>query len=108
MTNKIILFLKSLTEKQILLFLIGIAFGLRLYAVLTAKGIAYDSANYGFMARDFLKGNFIKGLSLAFHPFIYFTVLLLEGLHSHPVKLENGFTRRISTSQAHVIRIRIG
>jgi len=55
MTNKIILFLKLLTEKQILLILTGIAFGLRLYAVVTARGIVYDSASYGFMARDSLK-----------------------------------------------------
>ncbi len=69
MVNKTTLFFKTLTEKQILLLLIGITFGLRLYAVLMAKGIAYDSASYGSMARDFLKGNFIKGLSPAFHPF---------------------------------------
>ena len=46
---------KSLNEKQTLLLLIGVTFGLRLYAVVMAKGIAYDSASYGFMARDFLK-----------------------------------------------------
>jgi 4-amino-4-deoxy-L-arabinose transferase-like glycosyltransferase len=33
-----------------------------------AQGIAYDSAAYGFMARDFLKGQFTKGLSIAGHP----------------------------------------
>jgi hypothetical protein len=78
MVNKIILFYKTLTEKQILLILIGITFGLRLYAVLMAKGIAYDSASYGFMARDFLKGNFIKGLSTAFHPFYPFLISLVS------------------------------
>lgn len=53
MANKITQFLRGLDEKQILLLLIGITFGLRLYAVLMAKGIAYDSASYGSMARDF-------------------------------------------------------
>lgn len=98
MVNKIVFSLKSLNEKQVLFILVAITFGLRLYAVLMAKGIAYDSASYGFMARDFFKSDFFKGLSLAFHPFIYFAVLLLEGSHSYPVKLENGFTERISTS----------
>jgi len=72
MINKITPFLKALTEKQILLILSGITFGLRLYAVLMARGIAYDSASYGFMARDFLKGEFLKGLTPAFHPFYLF------------------------------------
>jgi hypothetical protein len=76
--NKIILFLKTLTEKQILLLLLGITFGLRLYAVLMAKGIAYDSASYGFMARDFLNGNFIKGLSSTLHPFYPFLISLVS------------------------------
>ena len=68
MVNKIISFFNSLNERQILFFLIGIAFILRLYAVLMAQGIAIDSAAYGFMARDFLKGQFTKGLSIAGHP----------------------------------------
>ncbi|NWF91903.1 MAG: glycosyltransferase family 39 protein [Syntrophaceae bacterium] len=68
MISKIIPFFKNLTEKQIFLLLIGITFGLRLYAVLMAKGIAYDSASYGFMARNFLKGQFAKGLSIPGHP----------------------------------------
>src|SRR4030042_832106 len=68
MVNKFFHFIKALNEKQTLLFLIGIAFILRLYAVLMAQGIAYDSAAYGFMARDFLKGQFTKGLSIAGHP----------------------------------------
>jgi len=78
MVNKTTLFFKPLTEKQILLLLIGITFGLRLYAVLMAKGIAYDSASYGFMARDFLKGEFLKGLSPAFHPFYSFLISLVS------------------------------
>jgi hypothetical protein len=72
MVNRITLFLKGLRERQILLLLLGITFGLRLYAVVMAKGIAYDSASYGFMARDFLKGEFLKGLTPAFHPFYLF------------------------------------
>ena len=78
MINKTILFFKTLNEKQILLLLLGITFGLRLYAVLMAKGMAYDSVSYGFMARDFLKGNFIKGLSPAFHPFYPFLISLVS------------------------------
>jgi predicted membrane-bound mannosyltransferase len=68
MIEKLICTLKSLKEKQLIVLLLGIAFGLRLYAVLMAKGIAMDSAGYGFMARDFLKGNFTQGLSWALHP----------------------------------------
>ncbi len=78
MINKTILFFKTLDEKQILLLLLGITFGLRLYAVLTARGMANDSASYGFMARDFLKGNFIEGLSQAFHPFYPFLIFLVS------------------------------
>jgi 4-amino-4-deoxy-L-arabinose transferase-like glycosyltransferase len=76
MTNRILLYLKSLNEKQIILLLIAMTFALRLYAVLMAQGIAIDSAAYGFMARYFLKGDFIKGLSLTdappFYPFMIF------------------------------------
>jgi len=39
---------------------VGIAFALRLYAVLMARAIAVDSAFYGFMARDFLQHNYVK------------------------------------------------
>jgi len=78
MANKITQFLRGLDEKQILLLLIGITFGLRLYAVLMAKGIAYDSTSYGFMARDFLKGEFLKGLIPAFHPFYPFLISLFS------------------------------
>ncbi len=63
--------MKTLNEKQMLLLLIGISFGLRLYAVLMAQGIANDSAVYGFIARDFLKGHFIKGLSFSAAPPLY-------------------------------------
>jgi len=76
MINKFIAFLKILNEKQILLLLIGVTFGLRLYAVLMAQGVAIDSTAYGFIARDFLKGHFIKGLSSTaappFYPFLIF------------------------------------
>jgi hypothetical protein len=83
MMNKITFFLKSLNEKQLLLLLIGMTFGLRLYAVLMAQGIAYDSAGYGFMARDFLKGDFIKGLSYTFHPFYPFLIFLVSPDTTH-------------------------
>jgi hypothetical protein len=75
---KIICFLKTLTEKQCFLLLLGITFGLRLYAVLMAKGIAYDGAGYGFMARDFLRHDFEKGLSTALHPFYPFLIYLVS------------------------------
>jgi 4-amino-4-deoxy-L-arabinose transferase-like glycosyltransferase len=83
MINKVIYFLKTLNERQILLLLIGISFGLRLYAILMAQGIAYDSAEYGFIARDFLKGHFIKGLSSPAPPFYPFLISLfsLDTIH---------------------------
>ena len=76
--RKITLFIKDLNEKQILLILLGIAFGLRLYAVLMAKGISYDGAAYGFVARDFLRHDFAKGLSSALHPLYPFLIYLLS------------------------------
>ena len=69
MINKATLSIERLTERQLLLLLLGIAFALRLYAVLMARAIAVDSAFYGFMARDFLQQNYVKGLSQPFHPF---------------------------------------
>ena len=78
MANKFIDFFKTLNEKQVLLLLIGIAFALRLYAVLMAQGIAFDSAGYGFWARDFLKGHFIKGLSAPAPPLYPFLISLLS------------------------------
>ena len=66
-----------------LLLLIGISFGLRLYAVLMAQGIANDSAAYGFIARDFLKGHFIKGLSSPAPPFYPFLIFLFSPDTTH-------------------------
>ena len=84
MINKLICFFKALNDKQVLLILIGISFGLRLYAVLMAQGIANDSAAYGFIARDFLKGHFIKGLSWsAAPPFYPFLIFLLSPDTTH-------------------------
>jgi hypothetical protein len=83
MISKIIFFLKPLKEKHFILLLIGIAFGLRLYAVLMAKGIAMDSAGYGFMARDFLKGDFIQGLSWALHPLYPLLISLVSPDSAH-------------------------
>lgn len=68
MVGKILSSLTNINEKRFLILFTGITFSLRLYAVLMAKGIANDSAGYGFMARDFLKGDFTKGLSQPFHP----------------------------------------
>jgi 4-amino-4-deoxy-L-arabinose transferase-like glycosyltransferase len=78
MIDKLVSFFKTLSEKQVLLLLIGISFGLRLYAVLVAQGIANDSAAYGFMARDFLRGHFIKGLSSPAPPFYPFLIFLFS------------------------------
>ncbi|MBM4276280.1 MAG: glycosyltransferase family 39 protein [Deltaproteobacteria bacterium] len=78
MVNKIICFFKSLNERQILFLLIGTAFILRFYAVLMAQGIPYDGAHYGFVARDFLKDHFTKGLSSPAPPFYPFLISLFS------------------------------
>ena len=83
MINRLISFSKTLSERRVLLLLIGISFGLRLYAVLMAQGIANDSAAYGFMARDFLKGDFIKGLSSPAPPFYPFLIFLFSPDATH-------------------------
>jgi len=83
MIGRLIGFLKTLNEKQALLLLIGISFALRLYAVLMAQGIANDGAAYGFIARDFLKGNFIKGLSSPAPPFYPFLIFLFSTNTAH-------------------------
>jgi len=81
--NKVIIFFKNLNEKQTLLFLIGITFVLRLYAVLMAQGIAYDGAHYGFVARDFFRGDFMKGLSSPAPPLYPFLISLLSPDPAH-------------------------
>ena len=84
MIDRMMDFFKSLNERELLLLLLGVTFGLRLYAVLMAQGIAADSAAYGFIARDFLKGNFIKGLSsTAAPPFYPFLIFLLSPDTAH-------------------------
>ena len=60
---RFIYFFKALNEKRVVLLLIGISFGFRLFAVLVAQGVAHGRVPYGFLVRDFLKGHFIKGLS---------------------------------------------
>ncbi len=52
MVDKIILFIRNLNEKQTILLLLGISFGLRLYSVLMSQGISYDGTGYGFIARS--------------------------------------------------------
>jgi len=86
MINKFIYFFKTLDEKQILLLLLGVTFALRLYAMLMAEGIANDSAAYGFMARYFLKGDFIKGLAIPGHP-LYPLLMSLFSLDSTRVEM---------------------
>ncbi|HUL21104.1 MAG TPA: glycosyltransferase family 39 protein [Thermodesulfobacteriota bacterium] len=83
MGSKILPFIKGLNEKQIFWILFGITFGLRLYAALMAKGISYDGAGYGFVARDFLRHDFVKGLSSAFHPFYPFLIFLFSPDTAH-------------------------
>ncbi len=83
MIDRAIVFFKSLDERGLLLLLVAVTFGLRLYAVLMAQGIAPDSAAYGFIARDFLKGNFAKGLSSAAPPFYSFLIFLLSPDTAH-------------------------
>jgi len=83
MINKFILYLKSLNEKQILLLLVGVTLALRVYAALAAQGIANDSAIYGFIARDFLKGDFMKGLSSPAPPFYPFLIFLFSPDTTH-------------------------
>jgi len=83
MMDRTIRFFKSLSERELLLLLLGVTFGLRLYAVLMAQGIAPDSAAYGFIARDFLKGNFTKGLSSPAPPLYSFLIFLLSPDTAH-------------------------
>jgi hypothetical protein len=83
MSDKIITVFKNLNERQILVLLILVTFALRLYAVLMAQGIANDSAAYGFIARDFLKGHFIKGLSSPAPPFYSFLIFLFSPDTAH-------------------------
>ena len=83
MLNRLILFYKQLSERQRLLLLLAVAFSLRLYAVLAAKGIAIDGAYYGFMARDFLEGDYVKGLAPAFHPFYPLLIALIAPDTAH-------------------------
>ena len=83
MINRTLLLLRNLTERQLLLLLLGLAFGLRLYAVLMAKGIAVDSAFYGFMARDFLQEDYVNGLSQPFHPFYPLLISLISPDAAH-------------------------
>ncbi len=83
MISRVLYFIKTLNEREILFILLVIAFGSRLYAVLMAQGIAYDSAVYGFIARDFLKGHFIKGLSSPAPPFYPFLIFLFSPDTTH-------------------------
>jgi 4-amino-4-deoxy-L-arabinose transferase-like glycosyltransferase len=78
MTHPSNYFIKTFNEKQMLLLLIGITFVLRLYAVLMAQGIANDSVAYGFAAKDFFRGHFIKGLSSPTPPFYPFLISLFS------------------------------
>ncbi len=69
MVRRVTLALSHLSERQSLLILLGLAFGLRLCVVLISRSVANDSAGYGFMARDFMRGQYAKGLASTLHPF---------------------------------------
>ena len=90
MLDKFIYFFKALNEKRVVLLLIGISFGFRLFAVLVAQGVANGRVPYGFLVRDFLKGHFIKGLSSVLPPSYPLLVLLFS-----PVTLHGEITRRV-------------
>jgi len=83
MSDKIITVFKNLNERQALVLLILVTFALRLYAVLMAQGIANDSTAYGFMAKDFLKGHYIKGLSSPAPPFYSLLIFLFSPDTAH-------------------------
>ena len=78
MVSRTLLLIEKLSEKQILWILVAMTFGLRLYSVVMAGGISYDGAGYGFVARDFLRHDFAKGLSSALHPFYPFLIFLFS------------------------------
>ena len=91
MLDKFIYFFKALNEKRVVLLVIRISFGFRLFAVLVAQGVANGRVPYGFLSRDFLKGHFIKGLSAAVPPSYPLLVLLFS-----PVTLRGEITGRVS------------
>jgi 4-amino-4-deoxy-L-arabinose transferase-like glycosyltransferase len=65
------------SERRKLFFLIGIAFALRLYLVITAKGIDPDGIVYLSAAKDLLDKNYYKAFSNVFPPFYPFLTALL-------------------------------
>jgi 4-amino-4-deoxy-L-arabinose transferase-like glycosyltransferase len=83
MLNRITLALRNLSERQTLLLLLGLTFVLRLCVVLIARTVANDGAGYGFMARDFMKGEYQKGLSSTLHPFYPFLISLFSPGPAH-------------------------
>jgi hypothetical protein len=91
MLDKFIYFFKALNEKRVVLLVIGISFGFRLFAVLVAQGVADGRVPYGFLSRDSLKGHFIRGLSAAVPPSYPLLVLLFS-----PVTLHGEITGRVS------------
>jgi 4-amino-4-deoxy-L-arabinose transferase-like glycosyltransferase len=71
---------KAWSEKRKILCLMGIAFLLRLYLVLTAKGIDPDGTAYLSVARDLIEKDFYKAFSNVFPPFYPFLTALLYPL----------------------------
>jgi 4-amino-4-deoxy-L-arabinose transferase-like glycosyltransferase len=78
MVHRLTRTLGHLSERQTLLILLGMTFVLRLCVVLMARGVANDGAGYGFMARDFMRGDYQKGLSSTLHPFYPWLISLLS------------------------------
>lgn len=78
------------SERGKLFALMGIAFSLRLYLVLTAKGIDPDGVVYLSVAKDFFNKNYYKAFSNVFPPFYPFLTALL-----YPVTGDFELTGRI-------------
>jgi 4-amino-4-deoxy-L-arabinose transferase-like glycosyltransferase len=59
----------KLKEKERLWILVGVAFLLRLYLVITSEGISPDGVEYVRAAKFFLERNYYQGFSSVFSPF---------------------------------------
>lgn len=77
-------------EKKKLWVLVGIAFFLRLYLVLTSAGISPDGTEYLKAAKFFLKGDYYQGFSNVVPPF-YPTVISLTSLLVGDLELAGKF-----------------
>jgi len=69
--------IEAWSERKKLFLLIGIAFALRLYLAITAKGIDPDGVAYLSIAKDFIDRNYDEAFSNVFPPFYPFLTALL-------------------------------